>query len=302
MTKEKIVVFGAAGRFNQILVPRLIEEGFTVRTFDPAAMNYDCECIQASTADYLAVERATKGMDIAINAAGLHYLPRGTDHPENYEAYWETNYVGTHHVFLAAIRMGVRKVIFSSSLCYYDWTKPGIVDEDWPAARPAPSIYDLSKVVGEDMARFYVSGHGLEVIALRYGNFCGDPEPGFDFLHSRLRRDDSAQANYLCIRHQPESGFEAFNVVAGCPFQPADLEGLLKSPMDVLDTYYPGLKAFLKEKNLTWEGQQGYVSIEKAKSRLGFGPKFTFETYLEKIGFLPLRRPPACSLQCPPLE
>lgn len=286
---DKIVIFGAGGRFNQILVPQLLAEGYDVRAVDIVPMDYDCECIQATTEEFDVVVAACKGRDIVINAAGLHYLPRGTDHPENYPAYWETNFTGTHNIFLAALRTTVRKIIFSSSVVYYDLTRlPGVVNESWPATRPAGSIYDLSKVVGEDICRFYAHGHGIETIALRYGNFCGDPKPGFDFLFGRMRREDAAQANRLAINYTPEhDGFEAFNILAGCPFQPEDVPELERGSIAVLEKYYPGIGELMAEHHLEWAGQPGYFSIESARRKLGYKPEYTFETFVTKLAHRP---------------
>jgi nucleoside-diphosphate-sugar epimerase len=268
---KRIVVFGAGGRFNQVLVPQLIADGHTVQAVDIVPLRYECECIEASVVDYAATQRACRGMEIVIHAAALHILPRWPDSPQNYDAYWDANYTGTHNVFLAAMRCGVGKVIYSSSGVYYDMRDPRVVDEDWPACRPAPSIYDLSKVVGEDIARFYAAQHGLTVIALRYGNFVGDPEPSFDFLHARLRCEDAAQANYLSVIYEPPRGsFEPFNVLPGSPFQPEDVDDLVTRPMETLDKYYPGVAAFLED---------------RAKRMLGYRPHFTFETFLERLGW-----------------
>jgi nucleoside-diphosphate-sugar epimerase len=283
---KNILILGAGGNFNQVLVPELIHDGYNVRAFDLIELNYDCQCIVGSVRDFDCVHKACEGIDTIIHAAGLHNtLPRSTKHPEAYEDFWQTNIHGTHVVYRAALEQGIRKVVFLSSISYYA-PGPGYYDEDWPASRPAHNYYDLSKVLSEDIARLYSAGHGIESIVLRPGNFTGLPEPGFDFLGGRLRREDVAQAARLSIDYDPgDEKFQPFNILAGNPFGPEDFEDLQSRPLDALEKYYPGIKDFMKTKGLTWTGLTRVPSIKRAREQLNYNPQFTFETYLRDIAF-----------------
>lgn len=282
---HNILVTGAGGHFNRILVPWLIEAGHRVRCLDIQPLDYDCECIVGSTADYAVMERAARGSDVVVHAAGLHLLPRGTDAVDHYRAYWETNCTGTQNVFLAALRQGAGKVIFSSSITYYDLRRTGYIDEDFGPGAPSGSIYDLSKVLGEELARFYAAAHGLQVIALRYGDFRDAPSPGPSFLRFRMRREDAAQANRLALDYTPQDGFEAFNILAGTPFRPTDLPALAQRPMEILERYYPGVGSLLEHNGVHWDGTRHVFSIERAQAKLGYRPQYTFESYLRALGY-----------------
>ena len=284
----KILVTGAGGNSNQILIPMLIEAGHTVIAVDTAALSYDCECIRASVLDDHAMVKHARGADLILHAAGTadHALPRTPQVPDAYFAWWEISGEATHHLYRSALYAEVSKVIFLSSQEYYSYAHgPGVIDEDYPASRPANNYYDLSKVISEDIAHFYAARHGIRSIMLRPGNFTGNPEPGPDFLGNRLRREDVAQIEFLCLNYDPEDGFEAFNVMAGNPFVPEDLPDLMKHPMDLIERYYPGAKALMEKNGVIWEGTDRLRTIHKAERKLGYQPRFTFERFLEKLGW-----------------
>ncbi|MBM4457627.1 MAG: NAD(P)-dependent oxidoreductase [Chloroflexi bacterium] len=284
----KILVTGAAGNSNQVLVPMLLNAGHTVIALDVVAMPYDCECVRTSVLDDHALVKYARGADLVVHAAGTadHAHPRTPQVPDAYYGWWEMSAESTHHLYRSALYADVAKIIFLSSQEYYSYAHgPGVIDEEYPASRPAKNYYDLCKVISEDIARYYAARHGIRSIVLRPGNFTGLPEPGPDFLGNRLRREDVAQMEFRCLDYEPEDGFEAFNVMAGNPFQPEDLPDLMERPMELIERYYPGAKALMAANNSVWEGTNRLRTIRKAERKLGYRPEFTFERYLEKLGW-----------------
>ncbi len=224
-----------------------------------------------------------------IHAAGTadHSLPRSPKAPEAYEAWWEMSTLTTHHLYRSALQADVRNAIFLSSQEYYSYAHgPGVINEDCPASRPASNYYDLGKVISENIAHYYAARHGIRSIILRPGNFTGIPEPGPEFLANRLRREDVAQAAFLCLTYEPEDDFEAFNVMAGNPFQPGDLADLADRPMDLIERYYPGAKALMEGHGIVWAGTNRLRTIHRAQKNLGYTPHFTFERFLERLGWV----------------
>ena len=271
----KILVTGAGGNSNQILIPMLINAGHRVIAMDIAAVQYDCDCVRTSVLDELSLLKYAIGVDVIIHAAGTaaHSLPRSPNAPEAYHIWWEMSAHSTHHLYRAALQADVPKVIFLSSQEYYSYAHgPGVIDESYPASRPANNYYDLSKVISEDIAHYYAARHDIQSIMLRPGNFTGIPEPDPEFLANRLRREDVAQAEFLCLNYTPEDGFEAFNVMAGNPFHPDDLPDLMIRPMDVIERYYPGAKALMGAHNIVWVGTDRLRTIHKAQQKLGYTP------------------------------
>jgi len=288
VTIMRILVTGAGGNANQILVPLLLKAGHMVIAMDTAALNYECECVRASVLDDLSLLKYATGADVILHAAGTadHSLPRSPKAAEAYHIWWEMSTQSTHHLYRSALQAEVPKVIFLSSQEYYSYNHgPGVIDEAYPASKPANNYYDLGKVISEDIAHYYAARHGIQSIMLRPGNFTGIPEPNPEFLANRLRREDVAQAAFLCLNYKPEDGFEAFNVMAGNPFQPEDLPDLMKRPMELIERYYPGAKALMEETNTVWAGTDRLRTIHKAQKKLGYQPQFTFERFLEKLGW-----------------
>lgn len=284
----KILVTGAGGNSNQVLIPELIEAGRTVVAMDINEVDYDCESVRASVLDDLALVTAAKGVDLIVHTAGTasHSLPRSPNNPEAYHGWWEMSALSTHHLYRSALYAGVPRIIFLSSQEYYSYDHgPGVITEDYAPARPAQNYYDLSKVISEDIALFYAARHDIASVVLRPGNFTGLPEPGPDFLGNRLRREDVAQCEMLCLDYAPENNFEAFNVMAGNPFQSEDLTDLMERPMDLIERYYPGAKTLMEAAGVTWKGTDRLRTIHKAQEKLGYSPQFTFERFLEKLGW-----------------
>src|SRR4030095_7277726 len=103
------------------------------------------------------------------------------------------NLVGTYHVFEAARRAGVRRVVLASSratVTGYELEEPyaalvgGKYDglTTWPMltheapVRPA-ALYGVSKVYGEALCRQYADEHGLSVVSIRIGRVKAEDRP-----------------------------------------------------------------------------------------------------------------------------
>ncbi len=283
MSKKNILITGAGGRYCQILIPNLIKAGHNVLATDIAQLDYECPCMQLSVTDLDSLRNAMWRIDTVIHVAGIHYQqPRTTDRPDAYDLFYKINVTGTHNVLLAAQFANVKKVIFVSSVAYYE-NAPGFMDEDFPAAHVADHYYNMSKVLAENLCRYYAKHHDLNVIALRPGNFTGNPEPSIDFLDNRLRREDVAHLTELAVDYEPEEHFEAFNILAGNPFTKDDVEGLQNDPWSVLEKYYPGATKLLKDNGVEWNGIQRVPCIKRAREKLNYQPQYTFEAYLEKL-------------------
>lgn len=151
-------------------------------------------CHQADIADLAAIEPAFAGADTVVHLAAL------ADSSASFDAILRANVIGTHNVFEAARRAGVRRVIFASSgstVSAYERDEPyrtlvaGRYDDlprgadgrpTWPMittrtpTRPA-AFYGVSKVSGEALARHYADAHGLSMICVRIGHVSAEDRP-----------------------------------------------------------------------------------------------------------------------------
>lgn len=114
--------------------------------------------------------------DAIVNCAIADYRKRNREIDpdvmhEYHESTIEVNVRGAYHVYEAAFRLGVPKVVFVSSLTAvtgqprYD----SLSGDDPP--RPA-DLYACTKLFGEQLGHVYVYRHGLSVTCLRLGQPC----------------------------------------------------------------------------------------------------------------------------------
>jgi UDP-glucose 4-epimerase len=154
-----VLVTGATGRVGSQLAKALIARGEHVRTLhlpdDPLVepiKRMGVECIPGDIANYQDVSRAVTDMDAVFHLAALILF-----YPKDRPILWNVNILGTYNVFEAAVRFSKRplRLVFASS----DQVYPGPAAKYRPADETHPSLpntfYGLSKVLGEDMVRFY---------------------------------------------------------------------------------------------------------------------------------------------------
>lgn len=155
----KVLITGATGRVGSCLAQTLIARGDQVRTLvipdDPnvaRAQQMGIECIPGDISKYADVGRAVADVDAVFHLAALILF-----YPKDRPILWNVNILGTYNVFEAAIRFAKRplRMIFASS----DQVYPGPAAKYRPADETHPSLpntfYGLSKVLGEEMVRFY---------------------------------------------------------------------------------------------------------------------------------------------------
>lgn len=84
---------------------------------------------------------------------------------------FETNVAGTFNVLDAALRCGVRRVVFASSREAYGEAQALPVSEDQPLN--AKNTYGASKAAAEAYCRSFMNVFGLEIAVLRFANVYG---------------------------------------------------------------------------------------------------------------------------------
>ena len=97
----------------------------------------------------------------------------------------DVNVMGLINVLDAAVKTGVRKVIFASSGATYG--EPAVLPITDATPQMPASPYAITKMVTEHYLRFYKQQHGLDFTALRYGNVYGP------------RQDPSGEAGVVAI-------------------------------------------------------------------------------------------------------
>ena len=135
----------------------------------------------ADLANLEAVERAVQGMDVVVQMAAD---PR----PDaNWDSLLASNIIGVRNVFEAAVRTGVKRVVYASSIMVswgyhldhpYKALSEGRFDDfagtqihpvthEWPH-RPT-GLYPATKIWGEALARYTADVLGISSLCLRIG-------------------------------------------------------------------------------------------------------------------------------------
>ena len=167
---ERLLLTGAAGGLGRVLRDGLRPCGRILRLSDIAplgAASEGEELMPCDLADKSAVDALVRGCDAIVHLGGL-----ATEHA--FEQILEANIKGAFHVYEAARRHGVRRVVFASSNHVTGFHPVGQALHAESPRRP-DSYYGLSKSFCEDLARFYFDRYGVETACVRIGSCFPEP-------------------------------------------------------------------------------------------------------------------------------
>lgn len=168
---HRLLITGAAGEIGSVIRPALADTAEALRLLDqrPITNPAGAEALVGDITDAGFLDHAMAGVDCVFHLAGI---PRETGGSP--DEILHTNVIGTHGVFAAARKHGVRRFIFASSnhvIGFY----PAEADVA-PDVPPRPSgFYGASKAYGEALGRLHADKFGMEVACLRIGAFRAEP-------------------------------------------------------------------------------------------------------------------------------
>ena len=172
-----VCVTGGAGFIGSHLADALVESGAEVRILDDFSngreenllgVAHAARVVRGSICDPDVLDQALRGCEIIFHQAAMGSVPRSLTMPGKYQ---EVNVGGTLAVLEAAVRHGVRRVVYAASSSAYGNTAtlPKI-----ETMRPDPlSPYAFTKLAGEHLLRVWCRCFGLEGVSLRYFNVFG---------------------------------------------------------------------------------------------------------------------------------
>jgi len=198
-----VLITGAAGDIGGRL-RRLLKGVYPrLRLSDirrPADLATDESFIAADLGEYAEVEKIVAAVDGIVHLGGF-----------SVEGPWPTihrsNILGCYHLFEAAYRAGVKRVVFASSnhaIGFYPRSRRIGVDV---TVRP-DSRYGVSKAFGEALGALYADKHGMRVTCLRIGNVADAPVDERR-LSTWLKPEDLVQLVRIGLEH-PDIRFEIF--------------------------------------------------------------------------------------------
>ncbi|MDI2590567.1 NAD(P)-dependent oxidoreductase [Pseudomonas sp. 681] len=169
---NRLLLTGAAGGLGKVLRERLRTCAKVIRLSDIAditpAIDDREEVVLCDLADKNAVHQLVEGVDAIVHFGGV-----STE--RSFEKILGANICGVFHIYEAARRHGVKRVIFASSNHVIGFHKQDETLDAHSPRRP-DSYYGLSKSYGEDMATFYFDRYGIETVSIRIGSSFPEPQ------------------------------------------------------------------------------------------------------------------------------
>jgi nucleoside-diphosphate-sugar epimerase len=275
----KVVVIGGSGKIGQWIVRELLDDAegrqaHEVTVFDRVA-GPDAGRVRYLTGDHRdlgQVVGAVAGAEAIIHLAATILPPFGT---ATNDVLFENNVLGAFNVHEAAWRLGIRRVVSTSSGAILGWVycerpfPPAYlpIDEDHPCRPQDP--YGLSKVALEATARSFTDKCGMETVVLRpsavqapdqmarLARSGGRPPGGFD-TYTYVDVRDLARAYRLAVE-RPIDGHVVLWTVAD--------DSIVAEPLSAL---LPRLLPAIADMARTLNGTQSAVTTARSKAVLGW--------------------------------
>lgn len=147
--------------------------------------------------DLDALTEACQGIDAIV------HLGASSAVGSTWDAVLHSNLIGTYNLFEAARRAGVELVVYASSNHAVGTFETANVPSLWDLEDPRQidhtaeiqpdSLYGVSKVFGEALARYYVDHHGMRSVCLRIGAARSPQDPSHpNLLWDPARNEEDA--------------------------------------------------------------------------------------------------------------
>lgn len=160
-----VLVTGATGAVGRGVLPWL-QQCLSLRLLSLDPPGDDPRRIQADLLDWPALSAALHGIESVLHLAVAPGHSGVYEDDAFNDRRFDVNVKGTFHVFEAARRAKVRRIVHVSSLMVvWGHGQLGLVPGD-ASLRPI-GTYALTKALAEQIARHYAENHSMEVITLR---------------------------------------------------------------------------------------------------------------------------------------
>lgn len=284
----KILVTGAAGKLGSVTVKVLADAGHEVRATDRKFVAGSPRVEPSDLLDEHALYRLLDGMDAVVHL-GNHPNRFAGPSPQRILA---ENVAMNANVFSAALDLGVRRIVFSSSIQVM-LKSDGIrtdrssipylpLDGDAPP-NPGLNPYALSKQFAEEHLRTAARENPeLTVTVLRFPMLVGEWWSRRIEINAGLLRQDELHLNeataHLTFRDGARVIAAAIERQAPgyhCYFPAQTLDITNRPPAEVARTFFPGVRTTVPEVELT-----DLVNRTALERDLGYRPEDRFQVSL----------------------
>ncbi len=314
LENQNILITGGAGFIGSNLVEHFLQQNNTVTCLDnfstgkreniePFLTNSNFTLIEGDIRDLDTCKRAVKDKSVILHQAALGSVPRSIKDPITSN---EVNVSGFLNMLVAAKEAGVKRMVYAASSSTYGDSK-ALPKVEEKIGKPL-SPYAITKYVNELYADVFSNLYGLELIGLRYFNVFGrrqDPNGAYaaviplfvkQFINHQsptINGDGSYSRDFTYIKNVIQANElaataenkEAINTVYNVAFgERTDLNELV----NYLRTFLSEFDSIIKDVPTTYGPNRAgdiphsLASIDKAKSLLGYDPKYSIKEGLKE--------------------
>jgi len=313
-SKNTILITGGAGFIGSNLCEYFLSKGHKVTCLDNFATghrhnlkdfmnNANFSLIEGDIRNLSDCQNAVRGVDYVLHQAALGSVPRSILDPITTN---DVNVSGFLNMLVASRDAKVKRFVYAASSSTYGDSE-GLPKVEEVIGKPL-SPYAITKYVNELYADIFSRTYGMETIGLRYFNVFGrkqDPKgayaaviPKFVMQLMQLESpiingdgnysrdftyiDNVIQMNELAITAiNAEAVNTVFNTAYGDRNTLNDLVGYLKEFLSAYDPRIAGV-AIEYGPNRAGDIPHSLASIDKAKSLLGYDPKYSLQQGLKE--------------------
>ncbi len=305
----KILITGGAGFIGSNLTEYFLNKNYKVVCLDnfTTGHHHNIEEFLTHPNYYLLkgdirnlkdCQNAVNGVDYVLHQAALGSVPRSINDPITTN---EVNISGFLNILLASRDAKVKRFVYAASSSTYGDSESLPKVEDVIGKPLSP--YAVTKYVNELYAEIFGKTYGIETIGLRYFNVFGrrqDPHGAYaaviplfvkqlmkhespvingngDYSRDFTYIDNVIQMNELAmLTNNPGAVNTVYNTAYGDRTTLNQLVQLLKENLAVFDSKIAEVQISYGP-NRSGDIPHSLASIEKAKNKLGYNPKYSIE-------------------------
>jgi nucleoside-diphosphate-sugar epimerase len=188
----KTFITGATGYIGQQLAMKLACMNYQVNALvrnpdaDNVPVHPNIQLFKGDINDSNSINTAISGCETAYHVAGFARLGNG-----NSDAFYRINVEGTEKVLEQALEVGVKKIVYTSSVAVLGHSMIHPLTEDDPRVKTFENDYELTKSLAEKLVKKY-NGKGLPGVIVSLSRVYG---PGIDGISSGVNKFISMALN-----------------------------------------------------------------------------------------------------------
>ncbi len=313
ITNKNVLVTGGGGFIGSNLCDTLINQGNKVVCLDNfitgkreniqhLLSNANFKLVEGDICNLEDCKKSLDGVEIVLHQAALGSIPRSIKDPIKTNS---INVDGFLNILVSSKDAGIKRIVYASSSSVYGTSKELPKQEEIIGEPLSP--YAITKRVDELYAKVFSDLYGLEIIGLRYFNVYGkkqDPTSVYaavipKFISSLIQHEspiingdgsysrdftfveDVVQINQLAALTENKDALNnVYNVAAGGRYTINRLYELIHKNLSKYDINIEKIQPIYGEVR-SGDIPHSQASIEKAKDKLKYEPKYKLEEGIE---------------------